>query len=274
MSIIQALILGIVQGLTEFLPISSSGHLVLVPWLFGWELEAQSAFVFNVLVQLGTMLAVIAYFSKDLVRMFIVSLRSIRERTALQNAESRFTLFILLSTAPAIVAGLLLKSSVKEAFSNPIAVSIFLIITAAILFASERLKVKRKELTDLTAADALWIGVFQGFALFPGLSRSGVTISAGIGRGFEREDAARFSFLMALPVMFGAGAIALVDLFALPEISSQIAPLVTGFLTAALVGYLSISWLMSFLVRRGLNFFSAYCFFLGISVLLMGQIRG
>lgn len=274
MSIIQALILGIVQGVTEFLPISSSGHLVIVPWLFGWVLESQSAFVFNVLVQLGTMLAVIAYFFKDLARMLSITLRSIMEGTALQNTESRFVLFVLLATVPAVLAGLLLKPYVENAFSEPIAVAIFLMITAVIMFVSERLNVKRKELTELTMADSIWIGVFQIFALFPGISRSGVTISAGLGRRLKREDAARFSFFMALPIMLGAGAIALVDLFSLPEITSQIAPLVTGFLTAALVGYFSIDWLLSFLVRRGLNFFSVYCLLAGIGVLLADQIRG
>lgn len=274
MSIIQALILGIVQGVTEFLPISSSGHLVIVPWLFGWALEPQSAFVFNVLVQLGTMLAVIAYFFKDLARMLSITRRSIMEGTALQNTESRFVLFVLLSTVPAVLAGLLLKPYVENAFSEPIAVAIFLMITAVIMFVSERLNAKRKELTELTVADSIWIGVFQIFALFPGISRSGVTISAGLGRRLKREDAARFSFLMALPIMLGAGAIALVDLFSLPEITSQIAPLVTGFLTSALIGYFSINWLLSFLVRRGLNFFSVYCLLAGIGVLLADQIRG
>lgn len=274
MSIIQAIILGVVQGVTEFLPISSSGHLVIVPWLFGWVLEPDSAFVFNVLVQMGTLLAVVAYFLKDLVRMLTITLRSFQNGKVLQNPESRFTLFVLLSTLPAVLAGLILKPTIENAFSDPIAVAIFLILTAVIMIASERLSARRKDLTELSAADALWIGASQVLALFPGLSRSGATISAGISRGLKREYAARFSFLMALPIMLGAGGIAFVDLLSIPDFTSQIAPLAIGFISAAIVGYLSIDWLLSFLVRRGLNFFAVYCVLVGIGILLLDQVRG
>jgi undecaprenyl-diphosphatase len=264
MTILQALVLGIVQGLTEFIPVSSSGHLVLVPWLLRWELEPQSAFVFDVLVQWGTLLALIVYFWKDIASLVSAVLSGLMNREDRSNPDLRLAWLILLSTLPALFVGLLLKSLVEDVTDNPQWVSIFLLITGGILFIAEKLGQRIKSIADMSSGDAFWIGIFQIFSLFPGISRSGATISAGLFRGVKRKDAARFSFLIALPIMIAAGIIALIDLVKLPNATSQIGSLLIGFFVAAIVGYVSIHWLLKFLSERSLNLFSGYCILVGL----------
>ena len=265
MTILQAVLLGIVQGITEFLPISSSGHLVLVPWILGWDFDLQTAFVFDVLVQWGTTLAVILYFRKDLWHMFLEATRNLLRGTPFATGKSRLAWFILLASIPAAVAGILLKDLVAATFINPLATSLALLFTAGLMTWAEHGAVLRKRLFASTWVDALWIGTFQVLALFPGISRSGVTISAGLWRNFKRPDAARFSFFMAVPVMFGAGLVALRDLAAMPDPGAQIGPLVAGALSALIVGMLSIHWLLRYLARKPLRVFAIYCTVVGLA---------
>ncbi len=215
MSLFQALVLGIVQGLTEYLPVSSSAHLVLVPWALGWEFDPDAAFAFDVLVQMGTLVAVIAYFWKDLVHMLRATLRALVHREAIQDPYVRLAGLIVLGTIPAVIAGVALKDIVEAAFGSPLATSGFLLVTAALLLAAERIGKRLRPLETATWRDAVWIGLAQALALFPGLSRSGATISAGLLRGFDRPGSARFSFLLSIPVMIGAGVLTLGDLAAL-----------------------------------------------------------
>jgi undecaprenyl-diphosphatase len=272
-SLIQALLLGIIQGATEFLPISSSGHLVLAPWILGWSFDPQQAFIFDVLVQWGTILAVIVYFRYELVQLLVAGLRSLRGGAAWKEPTARRAWLIILASIPAAVLGLLLKSLVERSFGSPMAVSAFLMGTALILFVSERLSKRDRSLDELNGLDALWIGAFQALALFPGISRSGATIAGGLLRGFQREQAARFSFLLAVPTMLGAGVIALLDLRQAGNASAQIAPLIVGFIAATLVGFVAIHWLLAFLRQSRLYGFAFYCALISLGSLLLYATR-
>jgi undecaprenyl-diphosphatase len=193
LSLIQALILGIIQGVTEFLPISSSGHLVLAPWLLGWQIDNEQAFIFDVLVQWGTIMAVIIYFRDDLWQLLLAGVRSLRGETTWKDPLTRRAWLIIAASLPAAILGLLLKSTVELAFSSPLAVALFLMGTATLLILSEQLGKLDRSLDALNWFDAIWIGFFQAMALFPGISRSGSTIAGGLLRGLNREQAARFS---------------------------------------------------------------------------------
>jgi undecaprenyl-diphosphatase len=274
MTLFQALVLGVVQGLTEFIPISSTGHLVLIPALFGWEFNPQATFIFDILVQWGTLLAVVTYFRSELMTLFRGLWEGLRQRQLFSEPSARLAWLILLSSIPAAIAGLFLKSLVEDAIHSVLAVSIFLIFNGMILFVGERMSHFRRRLENLGVSDSLWIGFAQILALFPGISRSGSTISAGLLRDVERADAARFSFLMAIPIMLGAGLVALSDLSKAADASSQVGPLIVGFLGATIVGYLAIRWLLRFLAQRTLKVFTAYCFIVGLVGILMAVING
>jgi len=274
LTLFQALVLGIVQGLTEYLPVSSSAHLVLVPWALGWEFEPGAAFAFDVLVQLGTLVAVIAYFWKDLIHMLRAVLQALIHREAWQDPYVRLAGWIVLGTLPAVIAGVALKDIVEAAFGSPMATSIFLLLTAALLMAAERIGKRLRPIESATWKDAVWIGLAQALALFPGLSRSGATISAGLLRGIDRLGAARFSFLLSIPVMIGAGALAIGDLAALPAAGDYVPAVLVGFVSAAIVGYASIRWMLGFVTRHSLAAFSAYCAIVGLLGVAIGLARG
>ena len=274
MSLFQAFVLGIVQGLTEYLPVSSSAHLVLVPWALGWEFDPDAAFLFDVLVQMGTLVAVVAYFWKDLVQMVRATLQALFQRKVTDDPYVRLACWIVLGTLPAVAAGVALKDVVEAAFASPMATSGFLLVTAALLFVAERIGKRLRPLESATWKDAVWIGLAQALALFPGLSRSGATISAGLVRDLDRHSAARFSFLLSIPVMIGAGLLALGDLAALPSAASYAPAVLVGFASAAVVGYASIRWLLGFVTRHSLAAFSAYCALVGLGGLGIGLLRG
>ena len=187
MSIIQAVILGIVQGITEFLPISSSGHLVLLPYFLNWELDQNFIFTFDVLVQNGTLVAILIYYRKDLQDITNHMWAGIKNRNIFKTTQSRIGWFALIATIPASLIGLLIKNHIKESFSNPNFVAVFLLITSALLLLAEKIGKRKKTLETMTIYDALWIGVFQVMALFPGISRSGSTISGGMTRNIKRK---------------------------------------------------------------------------------------
>ncbi|NTU75133.1 MAG: undecaprenyl-diphosphatase UppP, partial [Anaerolineaceae bacterium] len=247
MSFFQAIILGIVQGLTEFLPISSSAHLVLVPFFLGWTFNQQQAFTFDVIVQLGTLVAVIIYFRQDLIHIIKAFITAILHRKPFETMEARMGWFLILATIPAGIFGVLVKSQVEEAFNSPLATAVFLLVTAAFLFAAEVYGKKTRTLASFGWLDALVMGLAQAAAIFPGISRSGATISAGMARQLDRPSAARFSFLMSIPVMLAAGGLSILDLKDMPSLGSFILPLAAGFIAAGIVGYLSIHWLLKFI---------------------------
>ncbi len=265
MSILQALILGIVQGLTEFLPISSSAHLVLVPFFFGWVFPQDQAFAFDVIVQLGTLAAVIVYFWKDLWQIIRGFIQGILTRKPFESLESRLGWYLILATIPAGLFGVLIKSQVEAAFGSPFATGLFLLATAGLLIAGEQLGKKERGLGSLSWLDALVMGLGQAAAVFPGISRSGATISAGLLRGLDRPSAARFSFLMAVPIMIAAGGFSILDLIKLPDLGSFLLPLGAGFLAAAVVGFLAIHLLLKLISRASFTGFALYC--IGLSIL-------
>jgi len=264
MTILQSIILGIVQGLTEFLPISSSAHLVIVPVLLRWKIPGQQAFIFDVLVQLGTLVAVIIFFWRDLLRILQAVIQGLAQKKPFASPSARLGWYIILATIPAGILGLLIKNEVEQAFGSPRMAGIFLLVTAILLAVAERFGKRIRSLEQLTWFDALWVGLFQAISIFPGISRSGSTISGGMLRSYDRPSAARFSFLMSIPVMLGASLVAIIDLVKISSFASQLPTLLVGFITAAIVGYLSIRWLLSYLTHRSFYIFSIYCVFAGV----------
>jgi undecaprenyl-diphosphatase len=269
MTILQALILGFVQGITEFLPISSSGHLVLVPALFGWQIPQEQIFPFDVLVQLGTLVAVIIYFWKDLWLIITAVISGLLHKKPFETQQAKLGWFIVLATIPAVIAGVLIKDIVESAFNSTLATALFLFLTAAILYLSEIKGHQQKTNEDMTWKNAIMIGFFQVLAIFPGVSRSGSTIGGSIFLNFKRKEAARFSFLMSIPVMIGAGVFSFPDLLRIPDLNSFLPSMIIGFLAAMIVGYASIHWLLKFLTRHSLRGFAFYCVaagFLGLMI--------
>ncbi|RMF31308.1 MAG: undecaprenyl-diphosphate phosphatase [Chloroflexi bacterium] len=270
MSILQAILLGFLQGATEFIPVSSSGHLVLVPWLLGW---APPPLAFDTTVHWGTLVAVFAVFWRDLwglLRAWLISLR----RRSLADPQARLAWAILLGSLPAALAGVLLGDFFERLFGQPIAAASFLLITALILTVSERVGRCRRPLWSIGGMDALLIGLAQAAAILPGISRSGATIATGLAREIEREAAARFSFLLSVPVILGAGLVKLLDLAQAGSLAAQAPTLLVGFLVAALTGYLAIRWLLAFLQRRPLYVFALYCAAFGLLNLVIALARG
>lgn len=268
MTYFQSIILGIIQGASEFLPISSSGHLVLAPYFFGWEISSREAFVFDVLVQVATLSAVIIYYWKDLVTILKAFVQGIIQKKPFQDANSRLGWYLILATIPAGLAAVLFKDTFEQAFSNPESAALFLLVTSALLVIGELLGRRIRKLESLTWLDALIVGLFQCLALFPGISRSGSTITGGLVRKFDRGSAARFSFLMAVPVMSAAGVLAVIDLAQSPELFTNIPVYLAGFVTSAFIGYFAIRWFIGFLSKQSLYIFAAYCAVLGLGFLV------
>jgi len=267
MNILQAIILGIVQGLTEFLPISSSAHLVLVPYFLGWRIPQPIAFSFDVLVQLGTLAAVIVYFRKELLLIIKAVWKGVIEKDLFSTEDARLGWLLVLATLPGIATGLFLKDTVERAFSNPILTAFFLFGTSFLMVIAELVGKRSREITSLTWLDALWVGLFQALSIFPGISRSGSTISAGMMRNVKRKSSSKFSFLMSIPIMLGAGVVSFVDLIHTPELSDIFIPIVIGFISAAITGYFAIRWLLGYISKHSFFAFAIYCVLLGMGSL-------
>ena len=270
----EAVILGALQGATEFLPISSSGHLVLFPWLFGWEIDPEVLFPFTVVVHWGTLLAVIAAFWGDLVRLASAAFQSIRTRNLFGSVDAKLAWLLLLATIPAALAGLLFEDLIRGAFAQPQVVAVLLVLNGGLLMTGEWFRSRRdsaSRLSELRAPDAVVIGLFQMLALLPGISRSGSTIVGGLSRGFGRLESARFALLLAVPIMFGAGIAAIGDFSTISSDGAQ--ELALGFIAAAMVGFAAIRWLLRFLSHGSLRGFAAYCALVGLLVLATALYR-
>jgi undecaprenyl-diphosphatase len=270
MTFLQALVLGIVQGLTEFIPISSSGHLVLVPWLFGWS---EPGIAFSAIIHWGTILAVLLFFWRDLYQITLSGLRALFT-WSLPNPESKTALWIVIGTIPAAILGLAFHDFFERLFNAPIAAAGFLLATSLILSVGEWLGKQHWETEDMNALDALTIGLAQAIAMVPGISRSGITISTGLVRGIKRADAARFSFLLMVPATLGAGLLSILDLLREGMLWSEMPALACGFVAAAISGFFAIRWLLSYLSRRPLWVFSIYCAAFGLFSILLSVFRG
>ncbi len=266
MTLLRALILGIVQGATEYIPVSSSAHLVLVPWLLGWP---DSPFTFEVLVQWGTLVGVFVYFWHDLWDIASGMLVGLVQRQPVATASARMGWYIILGTVPVVVFGLFLKDIFEAAFGAPVFVAALLLGTTVILTAGERFGMRVRTTRDLGWLDALIVGLWQVTALFPGISRSGATIGGAMLRGFERPAAARFSFLLSVPALLGGGVLAIADLLQAGTLAADLPALAVGFVSAAVSGYLCIRWLLGYLQRRSLIVFGVYCALFGLFNLII-----
>lgn len=270
MGVWEAIILGIVQGATEYLPVSSSGHLVLVPYVFGFD---KAPFVFDILVQMGTLLGVLIYYWKDLISVTKDFLHGLKTGQPFATPGSRFAWFVAFATIPAVIIGLSFKDVFEETFASPAAAFSFLLLTAFLLTVGEVVGKRVRNTDDMKMKDAWVIGFAQALALFPGVSRSGSTIAAGMMLGLERESAARFSFVMSIPVMVGAGVLATKDLLEDPAALSQHgSAIIVGFFVSAFTGYIVIRWFLNFVQNKSLMWFAAYCAVVGVGGLIMTQV--
>ncbi len=257
--LIQAIVMGLVQGLTEFLPVSSSGHLIIVPALLGWDDQFIGSLLFSVLLHLATLLALLIYFRADWLRLIPAWFASVRDRSINRNPDRKLAWLLLVSTVPAVIAALLLNDLIEGAFRSVSLVAITLVVGGAILWLADRLGSRTRSIGDLGFADAIGIGAAQALALVPGISRSGISISAGLFAGLDRESAARFSFLMATPITAGAGLFevrkALVGEAGVEVLAG---PLIAGMLASLIGGLLAISFLLRFLRSNPTTIFVVY----------------
>lgn len=264
----QAIVLGIVQGATEFVPVSSSGHLVIVPWLLGWPAPP---LLFDTVLHWGTLLSIVLVFWRELWAILIAMLQSLARRS-LQNPHARLGWFIVVGSIPAMVVGLLFKDFFESLFHSAQIAGLFLFMTAGFLLLSEWIARNRQATDDLDHmgwGQAILVGLAQAIALAPGISRSGSTMAAGLATGLRRDEAARFSFLLGSPAFFGAGLLQLIDALATDagEVAAQAPLLVIGFGVSALAGYLAIRGLLAYLRSHSLYIFAVYCVAMGLVVI-------
>lgn len=264
----DAILLGAVQGLTEFLPISSSGHLIVVPWLLG---RPAGGLTFDVALHVGTLLVLLVYFWRDWLYLAGGLLRLVQGQ---RDARARVLLLLVVGTLPAAVVGLVGERVIEEHLRSPYLVAVLLAGVAVLFLVVERGATQLRMLKDVGWSDALLVGCAQALALVPGVSRSGITIVAGLMLGLRRDEAARFSFLLATPAIAGAGALRLRDLVraGLPPEEQLIFAL--GLLSAAVVGFAAVAWLLGYLRRRSLAAFAYYRFALATLIVVLAATRG
>ena len=267
MTPLQAIALGIIQGLSEFLPISSSGHLALAPWLFGWE---DPGLAFDVALHFGTLLAVLWYFRMEWLQL-IKATFGIITTGRIETPEKRRVIYLIVATIPGAIGGLLLQTRAESAFRSPELIAIALIVMGIILWLVDKAVDQRRILGEMRWIDSLLIGLSQVIALVPGVSRSGSTITTARGLRFDRESAAEFSFLMSMPII--AAAVVLEGPKALHEgaITNE---LMGGVVASAISGWLAISILMRYVSRHSYGIFAFYRVALGIAVLAVIYVRG
>jgi undecaprenyl-diphosphatase len=265
MTIFQALVLGIVQGLSEFLPISSSAHLALTPWVFGWE---QPGLAFDVALHLGTLIALVWYFRKEWVSL-TKAFFSILAKRRIESESERRVGFVVVATIPGAIAGYLLQDYARSIFRTPALTGVMLIAMGALLWAVDRTASRTRAIGTMTWRDAIIVGLAQMFAIVPGVSRSGSTITAGRALGLDREAAAVFSFLLSLPIITAA-----VVFEGRHAIENGITtPIVVGVVASAVSGWLAISVLLKFISRSSYGVFAVYRFIVGAAVLIIAALR-
>ena len=264
MNLFHSFLLGIIQGLTEFIPVSSTAHLLIAQRLLGLPAD-DAMFSFLVIVQLGTLVSLFAFYWKDLISIAKATLDFRRS-----TPERNLGLYIILATIPALLAGYLLKDAVEVLFKQPMLQASIRLFTAAVLLTlAEWLSKKNRSLDSLTWLDAFFVGLMQVLAVFPGASRSGTTISGGMFRDFDRPSAARFAFLISVPVMLAAGGYEMLDVIKMPNLGEFLPLLAVGLVTAAIVGWFAIKWLIDYLSKRSLYVFAIYCAVVGVIVFFL-----
>jgi undecaprenyl-diphosphatase len=288
MTLLQAIILGIVQGLTEYIPISSSAHLIIVPWLFKWQDPALTSLSFDVALHLGTLVAVIWFFANDWVRLIRSGLASLVERKIGTDPDRRLAWLLVIGCIPGGIAGVLAESKIDQLFHQPnmpikpiamIILGIIISSLALVLYIVERLARHTREMKLLTLKDAIIIGLAQALAIFPGVSRSGSTITAGLALNFKREAAARFSFLLSAPIIAGAGLKSAWDMLQQYRggssfSSAELILFPFGFVAAAISGYFCIKYLLRYLQKNSTDLFVYYRWGLSLLIIIVAILRG
>lgn len=264
MTIFQSIIFGLIQGITEFIPISSSAHLALLSYLFNWQIPAEYDFIFKVLLQFATLGAVLIYYAADLWRLIKGFFKALREPTPMKNPDFLISIAIILGTIPLVIIGLPLKDLVAESFRHPLFIAFALLFTALLMGIAEKISFTAKKQERIDFKKSIVIGLFQVLAVFPGISRSGATISAGLLQRVDRSQATRFSFLLSIPALAGAGIISFLDLLNLPHLTAVVPILLPGLFTALIVGLISIHWLVKYVQGHTLAIFSIYCLIISL----------
>ncbi len=265
-SLFQAFVLGVVQGLAEFLPISSSGHLILVPWLLGWP---DQSLTFDVALHLGTVLALLGYFWREWVALARAVLAGLASAEARKDRQWALAWMLALGCVPAAIVGALFEEVIERGPRQPVLIALLLIAFGLVLYLADRLSRQARPLAEVGYRDALLIGCAQALALLPGVSRSGITLTAGLVLGLERAAAARFSFLLSAPIVFAAGLYKLRVLVKTPPTGSELLPFAVGIATAAIVGALAIGFLLRYLQRSSTAAFVWYRVVAGLVVLVV-----
>ena len=259
LELIEAIVLGVVQGLTEFLPVSSSGHLLLGQYFLGLN-QNRFGLSFDVALHMGTLLAVVSYFWRDLIRMALAVVRSFSHRDLAGDQDQRLAYLVIASTVPAALIGFLFEGFFESAVRSPWVVVFNFVLVGVLFIVSEAVGVHTRQASKLGFGEAIGIGFAQAAALVPGVSRSGATITLGLFLGLRREEAARFSFLMSIPIIGGAGGLKMAELLSAGMTGSQITLFAVGFVTSAAVGYVTIRFLLNYLTNHSLRIFAYYRF--------------
>jgi undecaprenyl-diphosphatase len=285
-TILQAIILGLVQGATEFIPISSSAHLIIIPWLFGWSDPVLTSLSFDVALHLGTLIAVLLFFARDWIRLFQAGIMSIRERKIGNDPDRKLAWLVIIGTIPGGVVGFLAEKKINELFHQPgqpisataiIVMAVIIAIMGAALWVADKLARHLRDIQHITLKDTLIIGFSQALAIFPGVSRSGSTITAGLALGLKRESAAKFSFLLSAPIIAGSGIKSLFDIYSGLKngtiASTEWVLFPIGIITAAVSGYFCIRFLLNYLQQHSINPFVYYRWGLALLVIVVALVR-
>lgn len=266
MELFQAALLGIIQGVTEVLPISSSGHLVLAPWLFSFEDPGLS---FDVAIHVGTLVAVIGFFYRDISKVLNGGVSLIKKRDFNDTYQSLFV-FLGVATIPGVLAGIFLEGYSESAFRNPLVIAATLFTFALLLFYADRSSSKKRSLESMTLYQSIGIGMSQALAIIPGVSRSGVTMTAGLFGDLKREDAARFSFILSVPIILGAAIFSLRGLDVSELFSTYF---LVGLFSSTIAGFLSIRFLLNYIKKHSFNIFVFYRIILAASIVVIYILR-
>jgi undecaprenyl-diphosphatase len=272
MSVLQSFVLGVVQGLTEFLPISSTAHLRVVPALLGWH---DPGVAYSAVIQLGSIIAVIAYFWKDLIGIAGGSLEALRDKN-MDSQELRLATAILIGTIPICIVGLLLKGMLEQEggpFRSLYVIGVASVVMGMLLVLAEKIASHKRTVENVGVQDGLLVGLGQALALIPGCSRSGSTLTVAMLLGFKRDDAARFSFLLGIPAITLAGLLELKEMLKVQLDGAAMTDLVVGLLTSLVVSYLSIAWLLKYLGKHSTWVFVAYRLVFGLGVLALAGMN-
>lgn len=273
MDILQGIIIGIVQGLTEFLPVSSSAHLVFIQNILGVE----STLAFDTFLHLGSLLAVLWFFRADIIKMILSWISSIQDilqhrfrQGLIDDPYKRLSWYVILATIPVAIVGVLFDDAVESLFAGALYVpAFFLFVTGTILYLSQRMTSGNIDLKNISAKESLFMGLGQACAVLPGLSRSGTTIAAGLVMGLNKEFAAKFSFILSIPAILGAFVLQIKDIGG--AMDANFLPVILGFIAAFVAGYAAIKWMLELIQKRSLDIFAYYCWVVGI-VVFMGSI--